>query len=232
MKTFLLETASGFIDPRWLQSMRGGAVDAVVEPDQALTVHGQRLVFRDSGLAPNPGTPLRVWVGRWIECARAEDWHEAQRQREVAAQLEREQRRMQEVARLAHARAFNARIGLPVEWSPGIKDVLSGLSERSSGNGCNRATVVHVVLREAFQAGRLVRQAGDLLCTSASGSNGRRWAGDPRVASEGHEHTAAVTCKACLRLAAPWMRQAQPGPDPDDDEWAQSPQRQSRERMR
>lgn len=190
--------------------MGAGPVEAVVAADRAVTVHGEQLMFCDRAQAPQPGTELRVWVGRWIECASAQEWRQAQREREAAAQHEREQQQLQVATRQAEALAFNARIDLPARWEPGIKDVLSGLSESSFGNGCSRSTVVHVLLQEPLQAERLVRQAGDFLCTSAAGSNGRRWSGDPGLGVAGHEHAAAVSCKACLRLAAPWTREAEP----------------------
>ena len=215
MKTFQLRTVSTFIDPGWLRSMGAGPAEAVVAADGTVAVRGEQLAFRDRAQAPHPGTELRVWVGRWIECATAEEWRQAQREREEAAQREREQHRLQEEARQARARAFNARLALPARWEPGIKDVLSGLSERSSGNGCSRATVVHVLLREPLQAGRLVRQAGDFLCTSAAGDNGKRWSGDAGLGLDGHDRAAAVSCKACLRLAASWMREAEQAPQDD-----------------
>jgi hypothetical protein len=225
MKTFQLRTSSSFIDPGWLRSMGAGPAEAVVAADGTVAVRGEQLVFRDRAQAPQPGTELCVWVSRWIECATAEEWRQAQREREEAALREREHQRRQEEARQARAQAFNARIDLPVRWEPGIKDVLSGLSARSSGNGCSRATVVHVLLREPLQAGRLVRQAGDFLCTTAAGDNGKRWSGDPGLGLDGHDHAAAVSCKACLRLAAPWMREAEQAPQDDFPERSQRTER-------
>lgn len=110
--------------------------------------------------------------------------------------------------RSVEARAFNAGITLPVQWDVGIKDVLSGLSEGSLGDGRSKATVGHIYLLKDFEAGRFKRHKGDFFCTSTSGSNGKRWSTTVEQAYDGASapYQPKVTCKAHLRLAARWMR--------------------------
>ncbi len=78
--------------------------------------------------------------------------------------------------------------------------MLSGLTERSNGDGYNKATVHHILLTEDLEAGRLKRRAGDFLCTSKSGSNGKDWS-NQREAYSG----AKVTCKHYLEIAGRFM---------------------------
>lgn len=95
-----------------------------------------------------------------------------------------------------------------MRWDVGIKDVLSGLSQTSFGDGRNRATVEHIYLLEPLQAGRLARKAGDFLCTAASGSNGKRWSS--KVIERSHDgdglpYQPKVSCRACLAAAERWI---------------------------
>ncbi|WP_254440441.1 hypothetical protein [Xanthomonas vasicola] len=206
MKDYRLEVASSFIHPTWLRTVTGREFEVVVANDGALEVEGDRLRF--VGDAPPPGTPVVLRVGRWITCVTAADRDEAARQRaaEDAARLAAEHaalNRHRDEA-LAQAGALN----LPFRWSPAIKDVLSGLSESSWGDGRNRSTVEHILLLEPLADGRLTRDAGDFLCTARSGSNGKRWSsgaeGSVAVDGDGQPYPAKVTCKTCLKLAARW----------------------------
>lgn len=67
---------------------------------------------------------------------------------------------------LAQERRFEK---LPFDWGVSIKQVLSGLSESSMGNGCNASTVTHLYAKSAFESGRYKRDAGEYLCTQPKG---------------------------------------------------------------
>lgn len=96
----------------------------------------------------------------------------------------------------------------PFRWALGHKLVYSGLTERSAGNGLNRNSVQHIMLLEPYKSGRLVRRAGDMLCSAERGSYG----------NEAHDcHQAGEpSCKACLAFAERFMI-AKPTLDPEDD---------------
>lgn len=203
MKTITLTESTGFVDPGLFNLMRGGARRKVVVGDDGkLLVEGVQLVFRDPTEALPPGTAVEVWLARDYVCAteqelaREAEVQASARQKEAAAW----QRKLIDAE--ANARCVNGAIKLPVKWTVGIKDVLSGLSERSDGSGRNKATVNHIFLLEDLNEGRLRRKSEDLLCTSASGSNGKRWS---KQSTEGYEadarSTLAVTCKQCLEIA-------------------------------
>jgi hypothetical protein len=81
---------------------------------------------------------------------------------------------------------------LPFEWYTDVKQVLSGLSERSDGNGMKRNSVEHILLLEDFKKGRLSRKKHDYLCSPKKVSN---WSIRDRY------EKSEVTCKSCLSRA-------------------------------
>lgn len=196
------------LDPRWFNGVRYGQHAATVNPDGTLIVDGETLRFGEQ-VAP-PGTAVKVWLNSagFFVCATDLALHEQELAQEEAAQAEKVARDRALDALRADAEAFNARLKLPVRWDVGIKDVLSGLSETSMGHGRSKATVEHIYLLEPLKNGRLVRQAGDLLCTSGSGSNGKRWS--DKIVERLHDSCGTpfapkVSCKSCLSLANRWI---------------------------
>lgn len=190
-----------FLNPFWFNQIRYGEHEATVNELGHVILQGETLRFKVGALPT--GTRVRVWLNQagFFVCAT-----EAELEKRVALQKEAEAARAQAQrvrweALQREAQAFNARIQLPVKWTGGIKDVLSGLSESSNGDGRRQNTVVHVYLLEPLQAGRLKRQAGDFLCSSSAEHNGKRWSGEVEYSKEHHK----VSCKACLALAARWM---------------------------
>ncbi len=199
------------VDPFWLAKVGRGSHAAVAEPGaDHVVLLGVRLQFRPGSTVPPAGVDLRVWVGanRYFRCATVTSLDAAAAARKTAhTQAELERRNKLDQAR-AEAEAFNARLRLPVRWDVGIKDVLSGLSASSWGDGRGKKTVEHIYLKEPLREARLVRQAGDLLCTSAAGSNGKRWSvqiSSSAFDGEGKPFRPKVTCVACLKLAGRWV---------------------------
>ena len=90
---------------------------------------------------------------------------------------------------------FNESLGIPVDWVPAVKPVLSGLTSTSWGNGLNRRSVIHVRLNQGLVDGRLRREAGQPLCGGDWGKFGEITDGDPGG------WVAKVTCKSCLKTA-------------------------------
>lgn len=217
MDIYQLSTSRSFIDPRWLQAAHRGRVPV---HDNAVTLGGVQLPI--AGKRPNPknlleaaqrqsllpaalanGTLVEVWCDRngFYVCALAEDYDRKQAedkaQAEAAARAQEEKRRQQQVEGLA----FNEALPIPVEWVPGEKDVLSGLSEHSDGSGLNARSVVHVLLNAPLADGRFKRNKGDFLCTSAAGTNGKQWSSQAEAPAY-----AKVSCKACLKVAQRWAK--------------------------
>lgn len=208
MKTYHV-AGPDLLDPFWFNRVRHGQHAAVIAEGGTVTLEGVALRLRDE--APAPGTAVQVWLNGsgFFVCASLDEIERDAQARRDAEAAEAERRRQKLSAMRADAEAFNARIALPVKWDTGIKDVLSGLSETSWGDGRSKATVEHIYLLEPLEAGRLTRKEGDFLCTSASGANGKRWSSkivERCHDGEGMPYQPKVTCKACLALAARWIK--------------------------
>ena len=203
-----LNLKSGFYDPFWYNRCQGREFVVNVANGEVI-VEGETFSFGDSfdqALLPNK---VFVYVGRNITCVDFDtQTHYQEKQKEYTAALETQ--KQNELNRRRNklredADAFNRAIKLPVPWSIGFKDVLSGLSERSNGCGTNKSTVYHVVLHEALDSGRLKRTPFSFLCTAPSGNDGKDWGGcnaDPihHYDGEGNTYKPKPTCKACLKL--------------------------------
>lgn len=195
LKKRSLKLLDPFVSPALFRGGAGFRHPAVVDGD-VITAEGTRFALAD-GQDPIPeGSEVLIWMLRTgAVCLTKADIaaHEAEmaagRAKQAAEQARADQQRREE------AEAFNAALDLPFRWTPGHRVVLGGLSERSWGNGMNRASVVHIMLSEDFASGRLKRKAGQFLCSShvdAFGSDE-----DMR-----HSEGAKVTCKSCLARAA------------------------------
>jgi len=198
------------LDPFWFGKVRLGQHEGEIAADGSVTVEGVALRLR--GQAPAPGTAVQVWLNGsgFFVCASREEIAKAEQGRrdEQAAHAERQRQRLN--AMRDDAKAFNVRLELPVKWDAGIKDVLSGLSEHAMGDGRSKSTVEHIYLFEALTIGRLTRTVGDLLCTSGSGTNGKRWSNkvvERCHDGEGHPYQPKITCKACIAAAQRWTNE-------------------------
>jgi len=186
-----------YLHPLWLRNFSHGNLDAIVGDNGKIIVQGETLRFANQTIALAPGTKLKVWLERQFMCAETEAvarYEEALKQHQVIVAATRAEKLR--LDREADAK-FNRQYRLPIAWKPGIKDVLSGLSEKSNGDGRNVATVQHILLSEDLHAGRLHRNAGDFLCSSNTAKNGKRWS--TQVSELGK-----ITCKQCLLLAERW----------------------------
>lgn len=207
VRTFSLSSPQ-FLEPHWFARVRSGQHSAVMDDAGSVLLDG--VALRVIGDAPMPGTAVKVWISQagFFVCAEDDEIQRAERARQDEEAQRADLRRKHLNDRRADAESFNAQIKLPVKWDVGIKDVLSGLSECSMGDGRSKTTVDHIYLLEPLQDGRMVRKAGDLLCTSVAGSNGKRWSSkvvERSFDGDGRPFQPMVTCKACLNRASKWM---------------------------
>lgn len=196
---------SGYVHPMWVRKVMGREFSLIVNQDALIELEGVMLAPNDPLERLQPGESVVVRVGQWITVESASDHalrKSLEQQRTIARQNEVKARLD---AKRSESEAFNATLKLPVPWRAGIKDVLSGLSEHSMGDGRDRSTVIHIQLDAAIVSGRIRREKGDFLCTPASGDNGKQWSGNTTVSSSdgsGKPYAPKVSCKGCLRLAA------------------------------
>lgn len=217
MNIYQLSLSAPVIDPHWLYAAHQGRLpvqdNAVTLAGVTLPIAGKRptpenLLEAAQGLALQPatladGTMVEVWCDRngYYVCALAEDFDRKQADEKAQAEAEQQARDEKQRQRQAAAIAFNKALPIPAEWAPGHKDVLSGLSEHSDGSGLNARSVVHVLLKAPLVDGRFKRNKGDLLCTSAAGTNGKQWSNQTEAPPY-----AQVSCKACLKQAQRWAK--------------------------
>lgn len=201
---------TGLVNPFTLRDM-ASAKEAVVGEDSLIRIDELVLRFDVFGEALPPGTSVKVWLSSsgFIYCDSEESLTalaELRRQDELEHAASR--RLMLNEVRSGDER-FNASLALPFRWSAGIKDVLSGLSEKSMGDGRGKRTVQHIRVLEDLDSGRITRKSGDMLCTTEAGSNGKQWSSNPEAIAydgDGRAYQPRITCKQCLRIASRWNK--------------------------
>jgi hypothetical protein len=193
-------------DPRWFRR-RGHREMATVDESGAIPLDGVLFVFdiAKGSVQQLPGTDVLVSFG--IPRIYCELVTEVQAHKES---LEHQNTEAAAKVRInlnsgrEEAVAFNEKIKLPVPWTTGIKMVLSGLSDRSNGDGASKRTVHHILLQSDLTRGTLKRKKGDFLCTANRGKLGTHWDGSPVLHRDGDGklYGGKVTCATCLRRAS------------------------------
>lgn len=174
--------------------------DGVVAPDGCVHVHGVDLAFAKASGTFEPGTHVKVWIDFHMLCAESVEVEAQERSRKALAEQKAQEHRAALSRRDEEDKLFNQALGVPVAWTVGLKDVLSGLSENSDGSGRNRASVNHILLIADLADGRIERKAGDFLCATGSQPNAKNWS-DQREETRGR-----VTCARCLSLSKRWAQ--------------------------
>jgi hypothetical protein len=108
------------------------------------------------------------------------------------------------IAKRYEAEQFWAQYDIPFEHDTCIKVRRSGLLRGSSGTGHAADTVVHLHVKEPFNAGRLTRSEDAYLCEKGStvdfqGREERHCDGD------GGSYRPKVTCETCLQRMERWQ---------------------------
>jgi hypothetical protein len=200
--------APRFTDPRWVNI---GQQEATIIDSQSVRSLDQIFHLADpSEISLQSSKKTFVYLSRQFRHFYLETEEEQQKQRrkiEERKTKEKQERQEQDKKLREDAIEFNASLNIPVEWAPGVKDVLSGYSENSWGDGHNSATVYHIFLKEDIHDGRFHRKKGNFLCSASSRDNGKNWSGQQErewIDSNREIHRPKVTCKSCLRIATRW----------------------------
>lgn len=131
------------------------------------------------------------------EMAREAEKAEGERQQRIQAETAR---REAEIASYqAELKAFQESYDLPFKHSTRIKIVLSGLSANSNGCGSKKNTVFHLFVKEAFQDGRVKREADTYLCSPND-------SGKFSTLDDYEHNDKIITCKKCLSIMERWKR--------------------------
>lgn len=165
------------LNPFWMIQHRQGEHLAIVCEGKEVRLGGASLRLRDDALTP--GAEVKDWLSTsgYFVCALVHDLVRAEVDRRATEAVNQAELNLRRNSLRAEAEAFNAQIKPPVKWAVGIKDVLSSLSERSQGDGRNKAAVHHVFLLEPLSADRIAHKAHDFHCTADADTNGKAWSG-------------------------------------------------------
>lgn len=197
-----LRLRSMHINPFWLNRVSSGSKATAISP-RTVELEGELLdVDSSDDIQLCPGEQVLISVLDFIYFQTERELEKERKRIQEIQDKERRERKELLNRRREEAEKFNDLIKVPVKWSAAIKLVKSGLSEGSWGDGRNRRTVQHILIREDLEDGRFKRVAGDLLCKAGSGKlwddEEKWWDGD------GQTFTPKITCKTCLKIARRW----------------------------
>lgn len=195
----------GFIDPRWWNKVCGKKYEAktqkLLHAESGIIIEGKQLTF--SGQPITAGKDVIVWMAGNPYCFLAAEYEAEQKRIHERKQAEKEAEAARKNLLRDQAKKFNTSLNVPVSWSPGIKEVLSGLSANSWGDGRRKNTVQHVWLKDDLVSGRLKRRKGDFLCSQSKSRWGANWSEQIEEFSydgSGQPYPAKVTCKRCIEI--------------------------------
>lgn len=196
MTQYELKLTKSTFDPFWVRTYMNRHVDSIVNDDNSVSVGKEHLVFLNEILPV--GTKVKVSIGNKMFCCSIQDYESQLASAKSLLETKRLADEKQRELVLANAKKFYSSITIPFQFDVGIKDVLSGLSEKSNGSGMNKSTVFHVRVLEDLSDKNLIRKSGDFLCKANSGSNGKAWNNQHSVKLD-DETFQIVTCKQCLK---------------------------------
>lgn len=165
------------------------------------------------------GAVVRLFAkSRYIELEYESDYNEwraeNEREQEAKWELQRQQEQERKARRIQASQTFYSGLNIPFRFTIEVKEVLSGLSANSNGDGQKRNTVYHVYLKEAFQQGRLIRKAGDFLCSQSQARSGANWSdslGQGTFTLDQDGTQPVPTCKQCLAALERFKKAAEVG---------------------
>lgn len=200
----------GFLDPFWFNKVKGTIQIGVAVTPRALVVEGETLhLCQSETIMLVPGEKVHVSLFRQFTLQTEAEKVEEERVLQQEQERRLLARKIEAKLRKEEADAFNADLNVPVGWVPGQKDVISGLTPDSMGNGSYAGSVVHILLSADLHQGRLYRKAGWFLCSRCEEDNGKQWSGTPELGwhdCNGQWYRPKVNCKGCLQIAKRWRK--------------------------
>ena len=197
----------GFINPYWLNDVKGKENQATVISKTQIELLGQKLTIGEY-YPVKIGETVYVslydgnfYFNTFLEKEEEEKRYKQRLEEEKSLELKKRKKRHIE------ALTFNSRIKLPVKWRSVYKTVLSGLLQNSTGDGRKKNTVVHVLLEEELSDNRFRRKKDELLCTSIE--KGKYSVIDAAEEYSDTTYQSKVTCKKCIEILSKkgWLLQ-------------------------
>lgn len=195
------------ISPAFASDLSRGKAKGTVQ-GRAVETGTQRFRLKVDN-PPEDGTEVVVREGdeglycKTVKQVEKEKREKERRRQERKRKREHEQDRKRD-RRRAEALRFWAQYDIPFTFDVRIKQRKSGLSRGSWGDGRAADTVEHLYVREAFDEGRLSREADRFLCNDDAHMRDRE--GISKSDTEGNPYTPQVTCKTCLKRMKRWKQ--------------------------
>lgn len=175
-------------------------IEAIVKGG-GLEIEGHRFKFIDEG-HPVDGETVLFWMSNWGYAYVKSEYDAYQKERIESLIREKEADRLKALERKQKADDFYKSLNFPVAYHVGVKEVLSGLSASSWGDGQKRNSAIHLILDEDFESGRLKRQKREFLCSQQK--QVANWSGQNDSQLYAHhgrdlKWVPEITCKQCLK---------------------------------
>lgn len=201
-KSILLKYPT-FLSPQIFSKLNGEKIRGIVEDEFCVTIESQKFI---SDTPLSIGSEFVLSAGSYnallhyqSDLDAYETFCKGKREAEKL-RIEENQKQAIEKRKFSSAEFWAKHNNLPFEFSIDIKEVLSGLSANSWGDGTKKNTVFHVYLKSDFNSGRLNRKSGDFLCSQTT--KGGNWSGSlgqkDNFDVDGVKFT--PTCKKCLEI--------------------------------
>ena len=190
------------LDPCVLNSLKGGLTVQITDSRQ-LVIHGS--VFTSDNPLP-VGEEGTLWPNRFfaeLYLRKEMQAYLTWQQQQIIEQQQAELRVQKALARREASDQFYHTHPVPFAYSIEIKEVLSGLSAGSWGDGQRRNSVYHIYTQEEVSQGRFYRPKGEFLCSSVKSRSGANWSDS--LGRDSHQFDEdgirrVPTCKRCLEI--------------------------------
>lgn len=205
MKNLILNTA--FINPCFLNLLRRGPQEWIVNSKNEITIESESLRFENNEDSYKPWTEIIVYLGgkTGFYCISKEE--EKQKEKKLKEELEKKiqnekiEKLKKEERLFLDSKDFYNKYKIPFKWFVSYKDNLSWLTENSWWCWIKKNTVYHLIIAEnSMKIWKAIRNKNDCFCSKNSWKN-RSWAiENPMLIKFKNDVTPfIITCKSCLK---------------------------------
>lgn len=176
---------------------------------QKITIENERYItIFDQKFTPLNGETLEIGKQLFVQNGRfnmqASYVDEIKAYNEAKAERIKEKAEQKRIQKEKEIKEFWNQYDIPFDFSVEVKEVLSGLSENSMGNGLKKNSKHHIFVKEDIEFGRLKRHANSYLCSPSKAYSGGDWSG---TLGNGRNGKHIITCKNCLTKIEKFKKQ-------------------------
>lgn len=194
-----------FIDPRAMRCI--GDIFTVVNGVINICGRDYKLDKKFTGKAELRLKNNDFWLEDYSIVLKEQSLRAKKREAQRIAEAKRLEQR--EIELHEKAALFWQSYNIPFLFKVGIKEVLSGLSESSWGDGARKNSKTHIILDEPISIGRLKRNSSDFLCSQQA--NIANWSHQNNESLvyqhplSGDAVNLPITCKSCLKKISKYI---------------------------